>query len=43
MDITIPNGMQRPSRRTIAFLKLFARSYKELECADGEFARMILK
>ena len=37
MDITIPNGMQRPSRRTIAFLKLFARSYKELEFADGEF------
>lgn len=35
MDITIPNGMQRPSRRTIAFLKLFARSYKELEFADG--------
>ena len=34
MDITIPN---------IAFLKLFARSYKELEFADGEFARMILK
>lgn len=43
MDITIPNGMQRPLRRTIAFLKLFARSYKELEFADGEFARMILK
>ena len=43
MDITIPNGMQRPSRRTIAFLKLFARSYIDLDYADGDFARMILK
>ncbi len=43
MDATIPDGTRRPSRRTIAFLKLFARCYEELEYGDGEFARMILK
>ena len=43
MDMTLLNDTQRPSRRTIAFLKLFARTYKEVELANGEFARMILK
>lgn len=43
MDITLHNEVLTPSRKTIAFLKLFARNYKELEFGDGEFARMILE
>ncbi len=43
MEMTLPDKILRPSRKTIAFLKLFARNYKEVEYADGEFARMILK
>lgn len=43
MDILLHEEKVRPSRKTIAFLKLFARSYKELETANEEFARMILK
>lgn len=43
MDITIHNEILRPSARTILFLKLFARNYKELEFGNGEFARMILE
>lgn len=31
-----------PKRSTLAFLRLFARNYKELEFGEGEFARMIL-
>ena len=33
----------RKEVRNRTFLKLFARNYKEVEYADGEFARMILK
>ncbi len=43
MEEVLQGERRLPSRRTIAFLKLFARNYKELEFADGEFARMILK
>lgn len=43
MDIILHDRVQRPSRSTIAFLKLFAQNYKELEFANGEFARMMLK
>lgn len=43
MDITLHNDVLKPSRKTIAFLKLFARNYKELELGNGEFARMILE
>lgn len=43
MDITLRNELLTPSRKTIAFLKLFARNYKELEFGNGEFARMILE
>lgn len=43
MDISVPDVTPRPSRRTIAFLKLFARNYKELEFGDYEFAKMILE
>lgn len=43
MKVVLQNERQMPSRETIAFLKLFARNYKEVEFADGVFARMILK
>lgn len=43
MNIRLQNNVPRPSRKTIAFLRLFARNYRELETADGEFARMMLK
>ncbi len=43
MDALLPDTMLHPSRKTIAFLKLFARNYREVETPDGEFARMILK
>ncbi len=43
MEITLHNEVGRPSRATMAFLKLFARNYKEVELANGEFAAMILK
>ena len=43
MEVTLHNDIPSPSRRAIAFLKLFARNYKEVELVDGEFARMILK
>ncbi len=43
MEMILPQEILRPSRKTIAFLKLFARNYKEIETGDGEFARMILK
>lgn len=43
MDVPLQNSLPRPSRKSIAFLKLFARNYREVETADGEFAQMILK
>lgn len=43
MEVTLRNDVPSPSQRAIAFLKLFARNYKEVELANGEFARMILK
>lgn len=43
MDVPLQNNLPRPSRKSIAFLRLFARSYREVETPDGEFARMILK
>lgn len=43
MDITLRNEPLAPSRKAVAFLKLFARNYKELEFGGGEFARMILE
>lgn len=43
MEMILPQDILRPSRKTIAFLKLFARNYREVETGNGEFARMILK
>lgn len=43
MEITLPEKHHRPSKATTAFLKLFARTYKELEYGNGEFARMMLE
>lgn len=43
MDLTLPKETLRPSRKAIAFLKLFARNYHEVENANGDFAHMILK
>jgi hypothetical protein len=42
MDIKLHEKIQGPSRKTIAFLRLFAQNYKELEYGNGEFARMML-
>ena len=42
MDINLHKKIQGPSRKTVAFLRLFAQNYKELEYGDGEFARMML-
>lgn len=42
MDIKLHETFQGPSRKTLAFLRLFAQNYKELEYGDGEFARMML-
>lgn len=42
MDIDLRNDTLTPSRRTIAFLKLFARNYKELESGNGDFAKMMM-
>lgn len=43
MDVTLHERILGPSRRTVAFLKLFAQNYKEVEYPDGKFARMILE
>lgn len=42
MKHSIPEELMQPSHKAISFLKLFARNYRVVKLADGEYMEMIL-
>lgn len=42
MKHSVPEDFMQPSHKAISFLKLFARNYRAIKLADGEYLEMLL-
>lgn len=42
MKHSIPDEFMQPSQKVVSFLKLFARNYRAIQLADGEYVDVML-